>query len=550
MGDELVIRTPDGATRRIRLTGTRIRVGRSAGNDLVVDDASLSRHHFVLERDAAGWAVEDLKPKNPTRLNGVVLTGRQRFHPGDRLTAGKVTLGFDSPAVSARDVFVQDDPEMSPGETFVTSLEGVLSRSSTGEYPTAELPRGARLPIDNPAVAALLKAGRELVGHRPLGELFPLILDLAIDAVGADRGVLLTLEAGTPEVRAMRGEGFRISRTIRDRVLRERASILMRDIAADEVLGLQESIAQQKIRSAMAVPLQTDNDVLGLIIVDSVSLRNRFTAEDLDFLTVLGNVAAIRLDQSRLLRLEEETRILARDLDQAAVIQRSLLPSCAPEIPGFEIAGYNAPCRTVGGDYYDYFRYPDGRIAVILGDVAGKGMPAALLMTSLKGGVQVLAEVTDDVADLMGRLDRTVSANFPRNRFVSLVLAVLDPSTGTLTYCNGGHNPPLLLRANGTVERLAAGGTILGMLPELSYRESRTRLDPGDLLALFSDGIVEAQNDSGEEFGDERLATTLLAARDRGATAVIDATLGAVAGWSSGHPPEDDITLVVLARAQ
>jgi len=129
------------------------------------------------------------------------------------------------------------------------------------------------------------------------------------------------------------------------------------------------------------------------------------------------------------------------------------------------------------------------------------------------------------------------------------VLAILDPSTGTLTYCNGGHNPPLLVRATGPVERLAAGGTILGMLPELPYRESRTRLDPGDLLALFSDGIIEAQNAAGEEFGEERLTTTLLATRERGATVTIDAALGQVTDWSSGHAPEDDITMVVLARS-
>lgn len=551
MVDELVVRQADGSTRRVKLSGTRIRVGRSQHlNDLVFDDDSLSRRHLVLERQGDDWIVEDLKPKNPTRLNGRVLTGRCPLRPGDRLTAGKVTLvyGEPEPVVSVDDVFLPGDLETPVSSTVVTNLEGVFARETTGERSLPGSRPGAHLPLDNPAVAALVKAGRELVGHRPLGELFRLILDLSIGAVGADRGVLMTLEDGAPEIRAVRGEGFRISATIRDRVLRERASILLRDIGADEVLRHQQSIVQQQIRSAMAVPLQTQDDVLGLIIVDSLSLKRLFGTEDLDLLTILGNVAAIRLEQERLLRADEQRRLLARDLDQAAVIQRRLLPSAAPEIPGYEIAGYNAPCRTVGGDYFDYFRYPDGRIALVVGDVSGKGMPAALLMTSLKGGVQVLAEVTDDVADLMGRLDRVVSANFPKNRFVSLVLAVLDPATGAVRYCNGGHNPPLLLRMDGTVERLEPGGTILGMLPELPYRESRTRLEPGDLLAFFSDGIVEAQNEAGEEYGEQQLARTLAACRERGAAAAIETARADVARWSAGHPPEDDITLVVVAR--
>lgn len=551
MVDELVVRTPDGATRRVKLQGERIRIGRSHQlNDLVFDDDSLSRRHLILEREGDDWVVEDLKPKNPTRLNGNVLTGRQPLRAGDRLTAGKVTLVYGEPesAVSVDDVFVPDDLETPASSTVVTNLEGVFAREISAELSLPGTRPGAHLPLDNPAVAALVKAGRELVGHRPLGELFRLILDLSVDAVGADRGVLMTLDGGNAEIRAVRGEGFRISGTIRDRVLRERASILLRDIGADELLRHQQSIVQQHIRSAMAVPLQTQDDVLGLIIVDSLSLKRLFGPDDLDLLTILGNVAAIRLEQARLLRVEEERRQLARDLDQAAVIQRRLLPARAPEVPGYEIAGHNAPCRTVGGDYYDYFGYPDGRIAVVLGDVAGKGMPAALLMTSLKGGVQVLAEVTDGVADLVGRLDRVVSANFPRNRFVSLVLAVLDPATGELTYCNGGHNPPLLVRADGSIERLAPGGTILGMLPDLPYRESRTRLDPGDLLAFFSDGIVEAQNEAGEEYGDDRLARTLAACRERGAACAIETARQDVAQWSAGHPPDDDITIVVVAR--
>ena len=551
MTDVIVLETPDGKSRPVPLTGPRLRVGRLAHeNDLIVDEATLSRRHLVLERDPSGWTVKDVEPKNPTLLNGVPLVGRQRLRTGDKIEAGKVVLWFGerAKAASGAEWFTPDGVSESMGATHVTSLREVMSGERSSADERGRPRQAVQLPLDNPAVMALLTAGRELVGHRPVDELFPLILDLSIGAVGADRGALLTLDNDSAEIRAVRGEGFRVSTTIRDRVLCERTSILVSDVRLDDELRNRQSIHEQDIRSMMAVPLQTNQDVLGMILVASLVHGVRFERADLDLLTVLGNVAAIRLEQARLLRMEEEQRFLARELDQAAEIQRRLLPAAAPEVAGFEIAGYNAPCRTVGGDYYDYFSYPDGRIAVVLGDVAGKGLPAALLMTSIKGGVQVLAEVTDDLADLMDRLDRAVAATFPSNRFVSLVIAVLEPSTGRLTYCSAGHNPPILMRASGAVERLFPGGAVLGAQTGLPYQQDRTRLEPGDLLALFSDGIVEAVNETGEEFGDDHLIATLRAVRERGAAAAVDAALEAVANWSAGHAPEDDITMVAVAR--
>ena len=227
----------------------------------------------------------------------------------------------------------------------------------------------------------------------------------------------------------------------------------------------------------MAVPLQTNDRVIGLVNVDSRSFARPFTPDDLDLLTVLANVAAIRIENQRLALVEHQKQLISRDLEQAAEIQRRLLPHQAPAVPGYELAGHNLPCRTVGGDYFDFFPYDDGRIGLVLGDVSGKGMPAALLMTALKGGVQVLlGEAPDDVAKLMSRLDRVVAANFPRNRFVSFFFGLLDPASGELIYCNAGHNPPFLLRADGSMERLPTCGTILGIFPDVGYEVKRCRL--------------------------------------------------------------------------
>src|ERR1039458_4964533 len=346
-------------------------------------------------------------------------------------------------------------------------------------------------------VQALIRAGQELAGRGTLADLFPLILDLAIEGVGAQRGVVMTLEGDRLEVKANKGEGFRISSAVRDRVINEKASVLVRDAQLDEAFRERMSIVEQKVRTLMAVPLQTEKRTIGLIYVDSPNMFRAFTKDDLSLLTVMANVAAIRIEHARLSEVEETERRMARELEQAAEIQRSFLPGSAPQVAGAELAGYNAPCRTVGGDYYDFFTYPNGRVAMVLGDVSGKGMPASLMMMGLQARVQVLGvgrqrvrrEEPQNLAAVINRLNKITCQNCPSNRFITFFFCVLDPATGELAYCNAGHNPPVIVRAGGTVEYLDGGGPVLGILPIANYSEYRAKLEPGDSLAIYSDGV-------------------------------------------------------------
>jgi phosphoserine phosphatase RsbU/P len=534
---ELLIHTPDGKTRTLPLDRDRFTVGRSSASELCYpEDAGLSRQHLAIEKSGDSWVVRDLKSKNGTFVNGARITEPHLLGPDDRVTAGHLTIEFaEKISVPTNTVvFVEGATSAPVSTTASTNLQGLLNQDKDES--------GAQM-------RALIRVGRELSGNMPLDELFNMILNLSLETVGASRGVLMTMEGENLVVRAAHGEGFRISSAVRDRVINEKTSLLVRDARLDEAFAGRMSIVQQQIRSMLAAPLQTDDRVIGLIYLDSPHFVHEFTKDDLNLLTVMANVAAIRIEHTRLAEVEQAERILAKELEQAAEIQRRLLPTDAPLVPGVDLAGYNAPCRTVGGDYFDFLPYPDGRVAILVGDVAGKGMPAALLMSSLQARVQVLFDDPGDLAALVSRLNRIITSNCPSNRFISFFIGVLDPKNGELKYVNAGHNPPLLARKDGSVEKLDCTGLILGIMATAPYEQKICALNPGDALVLFSDGVTEAcRPDIDEEFGEDRLAESFMKLRDERAKAIIEAITLQVHDFTGGMPPADDITLVIAKR--
>lgn len=540
---ELRIQCPDGQTKTIQLQGDLITLGRSSTTELCfADDAGLSRQHLAFEREGDEWNVRDLGSKNGTLLNSLRLTGGMRLRSGDRIAAGHLVMVYDDPGHNAPTAGVTFVPTPEAGDnvtssTIHTDLKNLLGGKSTLETGALQ-------------ISALIKVGNELGDQKlSLPELFQLILDLSIEAVGAERGVVMTLEnEGELMVRAAKGSAFRISSAVRDRVLNTRDSVLVRDTQLDDAFRQRQSIVEQRVRTFMAAPLQTKERIIGLIYVDSPSLTRVFTKDDLNLLTVMANTAAIRIEHVRLAEIEHQERLMARELEQAADIQRRFLPATAPEVPGVDLAGHNAPCRTVGGDYFDFFPYPNGRVAMVLGDVSGKGMPASLLMMSLQARVQVLIEEPEDLGVVMSRLNRLTATNCPSNRFITFFMCLLDGATGDLVYSNAGHNPPLLLRANGDTEWLEEGGCVLGILPMAKYEEARRRLDLGDVLVVFSDGVTDAMNPQGDEFGEVRLATVVHEHRTLSSAEMMQAVNRAIADWAAGSPLPDDLTLLVARR--
>jgi serine phosphatase RsbU (regulator of sigma subunit) len=536
--------------KTVPLTGERLAVGRSSAAELCFpEDAGLSRQHFAFENHGGDWTVQDLGSKNGTFVNNIPLKARLTLKPGDKITAGHLVIVYGPDAGGAKPgvvVFEGAEAKSSPTtSTVVTSLEGALSNQTM----VFERAPAAGAKAAAPAVQALIRAGQELSANRPLDELFPIILDLAIQAVGAQRGVLMLLEDGGLVPRAHKGDGFRISTAVRDRVLEEKTSILVRDVGSDEAFRARMSIVEQRVHTMMAAPLQTKEDrIIGLIYVDSPFVLREFTKNDLDLLTVMANVAAIRIEHARLAQVEEAERVMKRDLSQAADIQKGMLPEDAPHVPNADLAGYNAACRTVGGDYFDFFPYADGRVALALGDVSGKGMPASLMMMALQARVQVLAEDPGDLGGFMSRLNKTTCAKCPSNRFITFFFSVFDPATGNLRFANAGHNPPIVVRADGSAEMLEGGGPVLGVVSIAIYREMQTQLGPGDMLVIYSDGVTEATNSAFDEFGEERLIEVLKQHREESAAEIVEAATKALAEFAAGAPQADDITLMVGKR--
>jgi len=545
---ELLISGPNGSPTRVELRNPTLSLGRSAENDLAYpEDPWLSRSHLSFEQNDGDWFVRDCASRNGTVVNATSLKERHKLKAGDRIYAGHLTIEIRESASEPRKPVIsfvpREEEKITREATLLTSLDKVLDKAAASDHDA----RDASLNTSR-VVRALIHAGQELAGHSPLEKLFTIILKLALSAVDGKRGVILTLEEGELVVRASEGAGFSISTAVRDRVLREKCSLLISDAQVDDALRQQKSIVMHRVRSMMAVPLQTGDRVIGLIYVDNSTFIRPFSQEDLDLLTVMANVAAIRIEHARLAEVEQAEKLMELELSQASEIQQTLLPTEAPLYEGYDLAGYNLPCRTVGGDYYDFVPYKDGRLALVVGDVSGKGLPAALLMSSLQARVQMLRETNPDPGTAVTILNRSLAERCPLGKFITFFYALLDVKSGLLKYSNAGHNYPLLLRAGGSVEQLSGSGMVMGIFPSVYYEVREIKLEPGDLLALYSDGVTEASTAKGVEFGEDGLTQFLSERKSESCSQIVASLADHVRRWRGSSSFSDDFTIVLARR--
>jgi serine phosphatase RsbU (regulator of sigma subunit) len=534
----LVIYTPDGKKHTVILQAALITLGRSRDADLSYpDDSGLSRLHLQFKKSGDGYLIQDLNSKNGTSVNGQRLEAARPLVANDKISCGHLAVVYDAGRSAPQIEFVEPSTASGSEAAIVTTLGGVLHESTTGAAAS---------------MSALIQAGNELAIERPLEQLFPIILGLAIGAVGASRGLLMTVENGKLVERASRGDLFKISTAVRDRVLEQKQSVLVRDTRLDDAYRNRESLILDKVQTLMAVPLQVREDVRGIIYVDSPSVQREFTREDLKVLTVLANIAAIRVEHARLALVEQARRLMERELEQAEAIQRNALPAAAPAVSGLDLAGRNVASRAISGDYFDYFTGEDGLVALLLADVSGKGLAAALMVMALQARVQPLFEQLptgpEALKSAIERLNRLTTANCPPAKFITLFACVADGKNGHLDWVSAGHNPPLVMRADGSHEFLTHGGPILGLFPNLEFTQYQTPFHDGDVIAIYSDGITEACTPQDEEFNLERLAEVVRKHRTGSADQIADAILAAVREWTAGCAPADDMTVVIARK--
>jgi len=250
--------------------------------------------------------------------------------------------------------------------------------------------------------------------------------------------------------------------------------------------------------TTLIVPVRLNRSILAFFCLGAKLSGDEYDAEDREFLTSLGEQTAAAIDRMRF-------RTLERDVQKAWEIQRDLLPATLPQVTGFQIAGACQPARVVSGDYYDAFELDEQNLVLCVGDVVGKGMPAALLMSNLQATVKALSSVTSAPGRLCEQVNRAIYRNVSPGEFITFFYALLDTTSGQLRYSNAGHNPPIVIRGDGGLLRLDQGGPVLGIFPDASYDDQAVTFGPGDRLLLFTDGVTEARSASGEEFGDDRL---------------------------------------------
>ena len=390
-------------------------------------------------------------------------------------------------------------------------------------------------------------------------------MDSAIGVSDAERGfIMLASESGELEFKVGRGRGrvtlpgsrFETSRNIPEEVFQTGRSKMEADLLESTLADQHQRTVALGIRNVLCVPLRlmryvdsvqgaADERRIGVLYLDSREKGTLLSSQTQAALETLATEAAVAIENAQLYRASLEKARMEQEMRTAAEIQQALLPSPAHEGGYFDLAAETIPCRAIGGDFFDYVDLVDGEFGFTLGDVAGKGPPAALLGAMLQGMLVSQASAAAGPAETMTRINTALLRRAVEARFVTLLYGVLSPD-GRLTYSNAGHNPPFLLGADG-MRRLDKGGLILGLFDDITFEEETLILRPGDLLVVFSDGVSEALNPQGEEFGDHRIIETLTKMPAGDARAGLKALIASVREFTAEAPQSDDVTALVIS---
>jgi phosphoserine phosphatase RsbU/P len=523
-------------------------IGRRAENDLQINDAYVSRHHVEILREGNQFKLIDKESKHGTYINGervqtAVLKHKDKIQFGNNDLPCIIILTQDEPGD-------QIQPEFHNTETSIVLTSFA---TSTGN--------------DLQNVSRLLEIARLLSGGVPLGEVLDLVLDIAIEVTGAARGfVVLKDEKGEPKFQRGRDQSkkslpeadFQISRTVVKGVLEKGEKMMMTDSLDNPGFTGTESIVNLELRTIVCLPLRRFEiqeasatatgkllEVFGVMYLDSKTVMGSLSKISQGILDSLAADATAVIENARLLKEYRQKERLELELNTAREIQSALLPRIEGSYQFFRACAQSTPSRHISGDYYDLFPMPDGSYGFVIADVSGKGVSAAILSSMVQGILLAEAPKHLSLAECVDAVNHYIVKRTSADKFVTFFYGTIDQQ-GNLRYVNAGHNPPIIVHGGGEVEEITDSDVVLGAFDFSKYTDRKMKLNPGDTICLYTDGITEARSNDGDMFGEERLMEILVKKKDLDVDEIVNEILHSVSRHSQDAGQYDDLTIFLL----
>ncbi len=540
---KLVVIEPNGSQKEVELAPVPYRIGRQAENELALRDNRISRHHAQILADGARYFLEDMGSRHGTYVNGQKVL-KHELKPNDNIDFGMPD--------SYRLIFRGEDDSI---HNFVRRMD-----SNTDVAPSSA--RGLH------HLGLLLEVARSLHSSLSLEDVLTSVVDAAIRVTHTERGVLLLAEEnGTlkPSVardsrqRLIPPETLEISQSVLRQVMKSHREMIIADTADDANVNQQASVVKLSLHTIVAIPLEKlpvmgslettmggqPAKMIGVLYLDSHSPTTAFSELDREVLRTLALECATVVENARLFAISRQREQLEIQMKIAQEIQRTLLPKKFPEAPEVSIFGTNIACEMVGGDYFDIIELSGGRYGMVVADISGKGIPAALLASMLQGVFSATAGMDIPQNMVASRVNKYLQERSSDDRYATLFYGVLEPE-GNFEYINAGHVPAMVLTAGGQVYTLGSDNFPLGMFDFADYHSAQAKLQPGDFLVIYSDGISEARNLRDDLFGENGLRDLLMRFQGNSLDDLTKAILSGVREFTGGAPQSDDMTLLMV----
>jgi sigma-B regulation protein RsbU (phosphoserine phosphatase) len=547
--------------QRITLVRDQYILGRHPECDIVLESGAVSRQHAKAVKTPTGYAIEDMNSRNGTLINEALIQGTTPLRDGDMVRICDIELAYyedaqlpnlllpadDAIGSSMGIMFVEDGEEQS-GMRGVTVKLDARASSQHG----VQLAASPELKL-----AAILEIMQRLGKTVELDQVLPKVLDCLFTIfVQADRGfIILKDDSGqlsrrwAKTRRPDQEELIRISRTVLREVMQTKEAIISLDASTDDRFDGSQSIAEFKIRSMIIAPLlDSEGEPIGAIQIDSLQQQGGFEQKDLEILIAVANQAGIAIENAQLHDRMVQQRLVEQDLGLARQVQLAFLPKNLPSVPGYSFFKYYNPAQQIGGDYFDFLELEGDRLAVIVADVVGHGVAAAMFMAKLSAETRFAFGSIIDPRKAMAHLNDRITA-LEAERFITMSVLVLDKATHRATIVIAGHMPPIKFGKDGSITEPGSdiGGPPLGIMPDIAFDCCETELLPGESLTLYTDGIFEAPNAQGDQFSIERVREEIRSA-DGQVKSSGEQIISQVQQHIAGCEQEDDMCLVIIGR--